>query len=61
MTEPTIGAYLDPDGTDGLGINGFVVVAPAGGYTVTYALDESSGDTMEAGEATIYMIYTRIE
>lgn len=55
MADATIGVYLDEVDS------GFVVVAPAGGYTVTYALDESSGDTLAGGAATLYMIYTRIE
>lgn len=54
MADATIGVYLDEVDS------GFVVVAPAGGYTVTYTLDETSGDTLAGGAATLYMIYTRI-
>jgi len=55
LSAETLGAYLD------LNHNSFPVVAPAGGYTVTYTIDETSGDTLAGGAATIYMSYTRIE
>ena len=55
LAAATLGAYLD------LNHNSFPVVAPTGGYTITYALDESSGDTLAGGAATIYLIYSRLE
>lgn len=53
-TTDTIGVYLE-------NTNAFPVVAPAGGYTITYALGETSGDTLAGGAATLYLLYTKLE
>ncbi|MCJ7751817.1 MAG: hypothetical protein MUQ65_12105, partial [Armatimonadetes bacterium] len=49
------GAYTLDDG-------GPFVYAPSGGdETIDWVLDETSGETITAGAATIYVVYTRIE
>ncbi|MGD8499066.1 MAG: hypothetical protein PVJ86_00370 [Phycisphaerales bacterium] len=48
------GAYTTDDG-------GPFVYAPSGGAeTIDWVVDETSGETLSAGEATIYVVYTRI-
>lgn len=51
----TIGAYLD--GNE----NGFIYAPSGSAETIDWLLDETSGETITAGEATIYVIYTRIQ
>lgn len=53
LSADTLGVYLD------LNHNAFPIVAPTGGYTITYTLDETSGDTLAGGAATLYLLYTR--
>lgn len=48
------GAYLDVNG------HGFIY-DPAAEETIDWAVDETSGETLSAGAATIYVFYTRIE
>lgn len=55
LAAATLGAYLD------LNHNSFPVVGSTSGYTMTYAVDESSGETLSAGAATVYVTYTRIQ
>lgn len=52
LVTDTIGVYIEQN-------NGFPVIAPAGGYTITYTLDETTGDTLAGGAATLYLRYTR--
>lgn len=54
ITTDTIGVYLE-------NTNAFPVIAPTGGYTITYTLDEISGDTLAGGAATLYLLYTKME
>jgi hypothetical protein len=52
----TLGAYLD------LNHNSFPVVGTSAvPYTMTYTLDETSGETLTAGAATFYVTYTRLD
>lgn len=55
MAAGTIGAYLD--GID----SGFVYAASTVPITLTYLIDETSGETITTGAATFYVTYTRIE
>lgn len=48
------GAYTTDDG-------GPFVYAPGSAETIDYLIDETSGETLTAGAATIYVIYTRIQ
>ena len=54
MAAGTIGAYLD--GID----SGFVMAATTVPITITYLIDETSGESITTGAATIYVTYTRI-
>lgn len=54
MAAATLGAYLD------LNHNCFVY-APTSDETIDYVVSETSGDTLTAGAATIYVWYTRIK
>ena len=54
MATGTIGAYLD--GVD----SGFVYAATTLPITITYLIDETSGETITTGAATFYVTYTRI-
>lgn len=54
MADGTIGAYLDEVDS------GFVVAASSVPVTITYLIDETSGETITTGAATIYVTYTRI-
>jgi len=54
MTSAIVGAYLDAND------NSFVYAPSGGAETIDWLLDETSGETITAGAATIYVIYTRI-
>lgn len=51
----TIGAYLEANE------NGFVYAPSGAAETIDWAVTETSGTTLAAGAATIYVIYTRIQ
>ena len=55
-TVATREAYFDEGGTGWIG--GMVY---DGADTITWTLDEASGETLSAGEATIWVLYTRIK
>jgi hypothetical protein len=50
----TIGVYGDES-------NGFVYAPSGAAETIDYLIDETSGETLTAGAATIYVWYTRIQ
>ena len=54
QTAATLGAYLDANH------NAFIY-APSAEQTIDYLVSETSGDTLTAGAATIYVWYTRIK
>jgi len=55
MTSAIVGAYLDAN-------DNLFVYAPSGAAeTIDWALDETEGETFDAGAATIYVVYTRIQ
>lgn len=54
MAAATIGAYLD-------GLNGFIYAPSGAAETIDWAVDEGDGETLSAGAATIYVVYTRIQ
>ena len=57
LVAATMGVYLD-----GAVSSAPHIYAPSGAAeTIDWLLDESSGETITAGEATIYVIYTRIQ
>jgi hypothetical protein len=51
----TIGAYLDANE------NGFIYAPSGADETIDWAVTETSGTTLTAGSATIYVFYTRIQ
>jgi len=53
MSTDTRGAYL----ANGHGF----IYSPAGAETIDYIIDETSGETLTAGELTVYVIYTRLQ
>jgi len=54
MAAGTIGAYLDDSDS------GFVVAATTLPITITYLIDETSGETITTGAATLWVVYTRV-
>lgn len=50
----TIGVYGDE-------ANGFIYAPSGADETIDYLIDEASGETLSAGEATVYVVYTRIQ
>lgn len=55
MADATIGVYLDE-------VDSGFVYAPSGAdETIDWLLDETTDETLAAGEATIYVVYTRIQ
>ena len=55
MDASTLGAYLD------LNHNVFVYAPSGAAETIDWLVDEASGETITAGAATIYVVYTRIQ
>ncbi len=55
QADATIGAYLDEVDS------GFVYAPSGASETIDWTVDETSGDTLSAGAATIYVWYTRIQ
>lgn len=55
MAAATQGVYLDGNW------NGFVYAPSGADETIDYLIDEADGETLSAGAATIYVVYTRIQ
>lgn len=55
MSAETLGAYLD------LNHNAYVYAPSGAAETIDWLVDETDGETLAAGAATIYVIYTRIK
>ena len=55
MADGTIGAYLDEVDS------GFVYNSTTVPITITYLIDETSGETITTGAATFYLVYTRLD
>ncbi len=53
----TQGVYLD----DATGSDNFIYAPSGAAETIDYLIDEGSGETLTAGAATIYVVYTRIQ
>jgi len=53
----TQGAYID----EAAGANSFIYAPSGAAETIDYLVSETTGDTLSAGAATIYVVYTRIQ
>ena len=53
----TQGAYID----EAAGANSFIYAPSGAAETIDWLVDESSGESITAGAATIYVVYTRIQ
>lgn len=53
----TQGVYID----EAAGANTFIYAPSGGAETIDWLVDEASGESITAGAATIYVVYTRIQ